>query len=91
MCYFQSPPWPDGYWPNHSAPASGKEWLETVERIEQLIEEMIELIQDPEKDLFEPFSSNPEHNLLRQATIVAEHNAYHSGQLAMMKKALKDG
>jgi len=86
--YFKSPPWPEGYWPGRTAPSSEKEWMETVERISQLTEEMIELIQDPDNDLYQPFSSNPEHNLLRQAIIVAEHNAYHGGQLAMMKKVL---
>jgi hypothetical protein len=86
--FFKSPPWPDGYWPEKSSPKSGKEWLESIERIKELTEEMIRMIQDPGRDLYEPFAANSNHNILRQATIVAEHNAYHTGQLAMMNKVL---
>jgi hypothetical protein len=86
--YFKSPPWPDGYWPEKTFPGSEKEWLESIERIKELTEEMIQMVQDPKRDLYEPFAANPGHHLLRQATIVAEHNAYHTGQLAMLKKVL---
>jgi hypothetical protein len=86
---FESPPWPDGYWPKNSVPNSQKEWLETIEQIENLIQEMTGLVEDPENDLFEPFQANPDHHLLRQATIFAEHNAYHGGQIAMLSKAIE--
>jgi hypothetical protein len=86
--HYHSPPWPDGYWPENTGPSSQKEWLETLEQIDSLTEEMISLVQDPSNDLFEPFSANKEHNLLRQATIAAEHNAYHGGQIAMLNGAI---
>jgi hypothetical protein len=89
--YFKSPPWPDGYWPEKTFPGSEKEWLESIERIKELTEEMIQMVQDPKRDLYEPFAANPSHHLLRQATIVAEHNAFHTGQLAMLKKVLLNG
>jgi len=87
--YYQSPPWPDGFWPDHPAPASEKEWKESVRQIKALQEEMIAMLQDPARDLFEPFAANPEHHLLRQATIVAEHNAYHGGQIALLAKTIE--
>jgi hypothetical protein len=87
--HFQSPPWPDGYWPKNPGPASQKEWVESVQQINDLIGEMIHMIQDPSNDLFEPFEANPDHNLLRQATIAAEHTAYHGGQVAMLSKAIE--
>ncbi len=86
--HYLSPPWPDGYWPEKPAPASQKEWLETLEQIDSLTEEMISLVQNPSNNLFEPFAANQEHNLFRQATIAAEHNAYHGGQIAMLNGAL---
>ena len=86
---YQSPPWPDGFWPENSAPSSEKEWLETIEQINNLRDEMIELVQDPSNDLFKPFKANPDHNLFRQATIAAEHTAYHGGQIVMLSKAIE--
>ncbi|MCF8309348.1 MAG: DinB family protein, partial [Bacteroidales bacterium] len=87
--HFQSPPWPDGYWPKNPAPASEKEWQNSLQQINDLREEMIRMVQDTSNDLFEPFKANPDHNLLRQATIAAEHTAYHGGQIAMLSKAIE--
>ena len=86
---FQSPPWPEGFWPKQPAPDSEGEWGKSVGRIRDLLEEMIQLVRDPANDLFEPFAANPDHHLLRQATIVAEHAAYHGGQIALLSKALE--
>jgi len=84
---YQSPPWPEGFWPDHLKPRSKEEWQQSVKHINELMEEMIEMVDDPSMDLFEPFSANPDHHLLRQATIVAEHNAWHGGQIAVVSKA----
>ena len=87
--YFQSPPWPDGYWPDHPEPQSSEEWGKSINQINSLLNELTELIKDPSVNLYEPFKANPEHTLLRQITIVAEHNAYHTGQIAMLKNLLQ--
>lgn len=84
--HYASPPWPDGFWPDQPAPASEEAWQESIKKIRALTEEMICLVRNPANDLFEPFEANSEHHLLRQATIVAEHNAYHAGQIAMISK-----
>lgn len=86
--YFQSPPWPEGYWPKNTGPESKEEWESSVGHIKALLEEMIDMVLDSSNDLFKPFAANPDHNLLRQATIVAEHNAYHNGQIVLLRKAL---
>ncbi|MBS3770664.1 MAG: DinB family protein [Bacteroidales bacterium] len=88
--HYQSPPWPEGFWPKHSKPRSSEEWKESVRHINDLMEEMVSLVQDPSNDLFQPFDAHPDHHLLRQATIVAEHNAYHGGQIAMLSKAAEE-
>lgn len=87
--HFQSPPWPDGYWPEHPGPSSEKEWKDSIRQIIELREEMIAMVTDTSKDLFEPFKANASHNLFRQATIAAEHTAYHGGQIAMLSKAIE--
>ena len=87
--YYQSPPWPNGYWPENASLGSRKEWAESVEHINNLLNEMISMVKNASNDLLEPFKANKDHNLLRQATIIAEHAAYHSGQIAMLNKALQ--
>jgi len=53
------------------------------------LQEMITLVSDPARDLFEPLSWSEEgHTLLREALILADHNAYHLGQIVQLKKAL---
>ena len=87
--YYESPPWPEGYWPDNQAPADEKEWEDSLYQINTLLDEMIALVKDPNVDLFEPFQAHSGHNLVRQATIAAEHTAYHSGQIAMLSKAIE--
>jgi len=87
--HYPSPPWPDGFWPDQPGPSSREEWQESIRQIQALQEEMIAMVQDPDNDLFEPFVANANHHLLRQATIVAEHNAYHGGQIALLSKAIE--
>lgn len=86
--YFQSPPFPEGYWPESTSPKSKEEWKDCVNHIKRLLNEMIERVSDPSIDLVEPFAANPNHNLLREANIVAEHNAYHAGQIVQLRKVL---
>jgi uncharacterized damage-inducible protein DinB len=49
---------------------------------------MIGLVEDPTRDLFEPFAHGEGQNLLREAMLVAEHNAYHLGQVLVLRRLL---
>ena len=56
------------------------------------LQEMIALVSDPTRDLFETLSWSEEgHTLLREALMLADHNAYHLGQIVQLKKALGVG
>ena len=52
------------------------------------LEEMKRLVQDPDSDLFEPFPWGKGQTLLREALLVADHNAYHIGQIVTLLRAL---
>jgi len=75
-----SPAWPEGYWPGEAAPAPGA-WEASVEAFCNDLEAMKELVCDPERDLFEAFPWGDGQTLLREAMLLADHNAYHVGQL----------
>ena len=49
---------------------------------------MVELVRDPESDLFTPFNWGEGQPLLREALLVADHNAYHLGQVVTVRRLL---
>ena len=53
------------------------------------LEDMRKLINDPKQDLFAPLPGGSGQTLLREALLAADHNAYHLGQLVLVRKALE--
>ena len=84
----KSPDWPEGYWPQATTPSSPTMWDKSIASIHQHLDEMRELIADSKRDLFAPIPHGSGQTLLRQALLVADHNAYHLGQLVLVRKAL---
>jgi uncharacterized damage-inducible protein DinB len=84
----QSPKFPDGYWPSSQQPPATGSWAESVRTFEADLEQMKKLVQDPKQDLFEPFPWGNGQTLLREALLIADHNAYHLGQIVILLRAL---
>jgi hypothetical protein len=85
----KSPPWPDGYWPPSPVPPQEEAWDQCVATIVDLLEEMRALILDRARPLLTPFPRSQGQTLMREALLVADHNAYHLGELVQVRKALK--
>lgn len=85
---YQSPEWPGGYWPSEQAPSGEQEWQQTLEAIETDLQKMVELVKDPENDLFEPFPHGEGQTLFREAVLIIDHNSYHTGQIVTVRRAL---
>jgi hypothetical protein len=81
--------WPDEYWPASPAPKSAGAWNESVEAVGKDRDEFVGLLKDGGRDLFEPFSWGTGQTLLREALLVADHNAYHLGQLMLVRRMLE--
>ncbi len=84
-----SPPWPEGYWPAKEAEADADAWNKTVESFRADLEAMKALVQDSSTDLFTPIEHGDGQTILREALLVADHNAYHLGVLVTLKRALQ--
>jgi len=84
----KSPPWPDGYWPKAPAPPSEEAWDHSVAEVRSCIDALRKLINDPKHDLFEPLPGGSGQTLLREVLLAADHNAYHLGQLMLVRKTL---
>jgi hypothetical protein len=84
-----SPEFPEGYW-NRQA-ASAEDWKKCVRQILADLEAMRELVADGKTDLFAEIPHGDGQTVLREALLVADHNAYHLGQLVLLWRMLENG
>jgi hypothetical protein len=84
----RSPPWPDGYWPDGLAPASQIAWDRSVQTFHEDNKAMQDLVADPSTDLVALIPWGDGQTILREALLVADHNAYHLGQLVTVRRLL---
>ncbi len=85
-----SPPWPGGYWPKKPAPASAAAWNKSVRQIRADLKAMLRLVGSRHSDLMRPIPHGDGQTLLREALLLADHNAYHVGQLVLLRRLLGD-
>jgi hypothetical protein len=85
---YQPMAWPDAYWPKSAAPVSPEAWERSIAAIEGDLEKFKKLIVKPGADLAKPFLWGTGQNLLREALLIADHNAYHIGELVVVRRLL---
>ncbi len=78
--------WPDAHWPENHVPQSEQEWNATIDDYEAVLQEMIELVQNPATDLFEVQSNGKTLSWAAMTTL--HHNGYHIGQLKTIGRQL---
>jgi hypothetical protein len=83
-----SPKFPDGYWPAGDAPPDEAAWERSVAAFRSDLQAMCDLVADPKTDLFAAIPHGEGQTILREALLVADHNAYHLGQLVVVRRAL---
>jgi hypothetical protein len=84
----QSPEWPKGYWPKESALPSDSAWTKTVGSFRSDLKAMEQLVLDPKTDLYAQIPWGQGQTILREALLIADHNAYHVGQLVVLRRLL---
>jgi hypothetical protein len=83
-----SPEWPSGYWPATPAPKNEGEWNKAIRSFRKDLGEFVAALRDPGQDLYRPFPWGEGQTLFREALQVADHNAYHLGQLVLVRRLL---
>ena len=83
-----SPQWPEGYWPSTDAPASPAAWNQSVKKFRQGLKAIGDLVKNPKTDLLAPIPWGDGQTILREALLVADHNAYHLGQMLDARRLL---
>jgi hypothetical protein len=84
-----SPKWPEGYWPEEGLAADGEDWQRSVEGFRADLRAMEALVEDEANDLYARIPHGEGQTLLREALLVADHNAYHLGALVTLRRALE--
>lgn len=84
-----SPKWPEGYWPETEAPPAAGEWTKSVQGFQSDLKAMRDLIKNPKTDLFAKIPWGDGQTILREALLVADHNAYHIAQLVDVRRLLR--
>lgn len=82
-----SPPWPEGYWPKKSQ-ANEVLWKNSIKQFRNDLNDIIGIIKNKDTDFFAPISHAKQYTIFREIVLAADHNAYHIGQLIMMRKIL---
>ncbi len=83
-----SPKWPDNYWPAEDAPPSASAWAASITAFTDDRAAMIAIVEDPHNDLLAPLPHGQGQTIAREAMLLADHTAYHIGQLILLRRAL---
>jgi uncharacterized damage-inducible protein DinB len=80
----------EDYWPPSAAPPNAEAWNDSVSAFRRDREELKRLAANPEIDLFARIPHGSGQTYLREILLVADHNAYHVGQMVAARRALGD-
>lgn len=85
---YKAPKWPEGYWPKTEGPPDAAAWEKSVKEFNRDLEAVENLVADPKTDLFAKIPWGDGQTILREALLVADHNAYHLGQIVDVRRML---
>ncbi len=83
-----SPDFPNGYWPDSDAQPDDLAWDKSLSQFRDDLEAMRQLVRAESTDLFGKIPHGDGQTILREALLVADHNAYHLGELVIVRRAL---
>jgi hypothetical protein len=83
-----SPDWPAGYWPGNPEPPNAKAWGKSLKLFARDLAQMKKLVANPRTNLFARIPHGTGQTILREALLVADHNAYHLGEAVFLRRLL---
>ena len=85
---YEQPDWPDDYWPDALAPPSEEAWARSIEQVRDDLQSMCKLVRNPSINLHDEIPHGDGQTYLRETMLVADHNAYHIGQIVTVRRLL---
>ena len=83
-----SPAWPEGYWPPKDEEADQSRWQQTIQAFRSDIKELEAIVEDRTADLHADLPHAEGFTILREILLVADHNAYHIGEFAILRQVM---
>jgi len=83
-----SPDWPEGHWPPREAQADRQTWDNTIAAFREDLQAVQDMAADPAIDLFAAIPHAPSYTIFREILLVADHNAYHIGEFAILRQVM---
>ena len=81
--------WPDDYWTLNPDEVNDEIWNNSLNEIIRDRDTFFELLQNEQTDLFIPFNWGEGQNMFREAVLIADHNAYHTAEIVVIRRLLK--
>jgi hypothetical protein len=85
---YKAPKWPEDYWPKKEAPSSTSAWNKSIQQFREDLKAIVDWVNNPKTDLFARIPWGEGQTNLREALLVADHNAYHIAQLIDVRRLL---
>ena len=83
-----SPRWPEGYWPSPDEQADEVKWETTISDFRADLRALQDMVEDSSTDLYAPLGHATDYTVLREILLVADHNAYHIGEFAVLRQVM---
>jgi len=80
--------WPDDYWPKAPAPRNAAAWTKAIAAYRRDRKAFQRLTANPTIDLAATIPHGTGQTYLREILLVADHNAYHIGQIVALRRRL---
>jgi hypothetical protein len=84
----ESPEWPKGYWPDKTLAVDEAGWQAALTQIQHDQQRFVELLESPATDLFAPLPHGDGQNVFREALLIGDHAAYHTGEIILVRRLL---
>jgi hypothetical protein len=85
---YQEMEWPKDYWPPQDQQATPEDWERTVQSFQADMRQLQEMVKDPATDLYAKIPHGTGQTIFREMLLVADHNAYHIGEFAIMRQVM---
>jgi hypothetical protein len=86
---YRSPRWPQGYWPKEPEPPTPDAWTRSARAFLAGLQACKSVARNRGIDLLAGLPHEPDVTWLQELFLVADHNAYHLGQLMLLRRAVE--
>jgi hypothetical protein len=85
---YESPPYEE-FWPDEEETADESQWQESVALFKADLEAVMDLVRKPDMVFGTSIPHAPDYTFIREFLLVADHNAYHLGEMASLRQVLR--